>query len=140
MEIRLLEMKKEHLPFLLEVRNDKTTRSMLENDSVFTLEQCEAWFETLKNKWYIIQNSNGEFVGYLRVNDKQLGCDIHPKFRRQGYARAAYLEYLKDKTYSELWVFDDNFAKDLYLSLGYKETGNIKFIRDRKYAEMIWKS
>ncbi len=140
MEVKLVEMQKEHLPFLLEIRNDETTRLMLEDNRTFSLEECETWFATLKGKWYVIENSTGNLVGYFRTNDNQVGCDIHPKFRRQGYARKAYLEYLKDKTYSELWVFDDNFAKNLYLSLGFKENGNFKTVRNRKYIEMIWKS
>ena len=140
MEITLIKLQEEHLPFLLEVRNDESTRSMLENDQVFTLEQCTAWFKSLTDPWYIIQNSAQEKVGYLRVKDNQVGCDIHPQHRRNGYARKAYTEYLKDKTYSELWVFEDNFAKHLYTSLGFKENGNFKIIRNRKYIEMIWKS
>lgn len=139
MEVKLIEMKEEHLPFLLEIRNDESTRSMLENDSVFTLEQCQQWFSTLKDKWYIIENSDGEWVGYFRVSGEQIGCDVHPKFRKQGYAKQAYVEYLKNKTYSTLWVFDDNFAKKLYESLGFRENGNFKMIRNRKYVEMIWK-
>lgn len=132
-------MTKEHLPFLLEVRNDETTRSMLESDNVFTLQECVQWFVSLQNPWYIIENENGEWVGYFRTNGEQIGCDIHPKFRQQGYARKAYQEYLKDKTYSTLWVFEDNFAKKLYTSLGFVENGNFKLIRNRKYVEMTWK-
>lgn len=140
MEIKLVKMTPEHLSFLLEVRNDPTTRSMLENDTTFTLEECERWFSTLDDTWYIIENTSGEWVGYFRTKGDQVGCDIHPKFRKQGYARKAYTEYLKNKTYSTLWVFDDNFAKDLYISLGFRENGNFRMIRDRKYVEMVWKS
>ena len=35
-----------------------------------------------------------------------------------------------------LWVFDDNFAKILYQELGFKEVGEQKIIRDRKYIKM----
>lgn len=140
MEVKLIPLQQEHLPFLLEVRNDESTRSMLEDDRVFTLDECKRWFISLTDAWYMIENDLGEYVGYIRTKDNQVGCDIHPKFRKQGYARKAYMEYLKDKTYSELWVFDDNFAKVLYASLGFKENGNYKVIRNRKYIEMIWKS
>lgn len=140
MEVKLIPLQQEHLSFLLEVRNDETTRSMLEDDRTFTLEECKKWFMSLTDVWYMIENDSGEYVGYIRTKDNQVGCDIHPKFRRQGYARKAYMEYLKDKTYSELWVFDDNFARILYTSLGFKENGNYKIIRNRKYIEMIWKS
>ena len=46
--IELQPLKKEHLNFLLEIRNDDSTRNNLENNSIFTLENCEEWFETLK--------------------------------------------------------------------------------------------
>jgi hypothetical protein len=42
--IKLKPLTKEDLPFLLEVRNNESTRKYLENDSVFNLEQCTKWF------------------------------------------------------------------------------------------------
>jgi hypothetical protein len=35
-----------------------------------------------------------------------------------------------------LWVFDDNFAKDLYLKIGFLPTGDTKIIRGREYINM----
>ena len=133
----LRSLTKEDLPFLLEVRNDYSTRNNLENNSTFTLEQCKNWFDNLKSSWYIIE-VNKVSVGYLRTNGDEVGCDIHPDFRRKGYAKMAYELYLKDKTYASLWVFSDNFAKDLYLKLGFKETGEHGFVRDRSYIKMEW--
>ena len=52
--IKLIPLLKEHLFFLLEVRNHETTRYNLENDEVFNLEQCQKWFETLNSPWYIV--------------------------------------------------------------------------------------
>ena len=40
----LRKLEERDLPFLLEIRNDITTRVNLENDSVFTLEDCIEWF------------------------------------------------------------------------------------------------
>jgi hypothetical protein len=57
-------------------------------------------------------------------------------FRKKGYAKQAFKEYLKDKEHAALWVFNDNFAKELYLQLGFFETGNTKDIRDKSYIEM----
>lgn len=125
------------LPFLLEVRNDETTRINLENDSIFTLEQCTDWFFKTDPIWYIIEVDN-ESVGYIRTDGYVVGVDIHPNHRRKGYARSAYNIYLKDKKYASLWVFDDNFAKNLYLDLGFVQNGNVKTIRGRKYIEMIY--
>ena len=51
-----------------------------------------------------------------------------------------YEKYLEDTDYAELWVFEDNHAKKLYEELGFKETGEVKFIRDRKYLKMIYEN
>lgn len=123
------------LPFLLEVRNHESTRVNLENDSTFTLNECKKWFGSLNSPWYIIEINNHK-VGYFRTNKFEIGCDIHPDYRRKGYAKIAYEIYLKDKKYASLWVFDNNFAKQLYLNLGFKPTGNTKFIRERLYIQM----
>ena len=135
--VKLRELTENDLPFLLEVRNHESTRKNLENDSTFTIEQCKNWFSKLKSLWYIIEWDN-ERVGYFRTNEDEVGCDIHPYFRRRGYARLAYKEYLKDKDIASLWVFTDNFAKTLYEELGFKENGEIKIIRNRKYIKMIY--
>ena len=131
--LRLLT--KEDLPFLLEVRNDYSTRNNLENNSTFTLDECQNWFDNLESSWYIIE-VNKVSVGYFRTNGDEVGCDIHPDFRRRGYAKMAYKLYLKDKTYASLWVFSDNFAKDLYSKLGFKEIDKREFIRNRNYIKM----
>ena len=56
------------LPFLLEVRNDETTRVNLENDSVFTLSECAEWFLDTKPKWYIIEiNDDMHLFGCLLI-------------------------------------------------------------------------
>lgn len=125
----------EDLPFLLEVRNDDSTRQFLENDSKFTYEECKKWFESTKPNWYIIE-MNKFSIGYIRTNGDEVGCDIHPNFRKMGYARMAYETYLKDKNYASLWVFEDNFAKSLYEKLGFISNGNQKEIRGRNYIQM----
>lgn len=135
--IKLRPLLKEHLSFLLEVRNHETTRHNLENNNVFNLEECQKWFETLNSSWYIILK-NDTLVGYIRTNGDEIGCDIHPNHRRNGYAREAYKLILKKMDTASLWVFDDNFAKILYEELGFKETEEQKIIRDRNYVKMIY--
>lgn len=137
--MNLRELSISDLSFLLEVRNDETTRINLENDSVFTLTQCEEWFLVRKPKWYIIE-IDGDSVGYIRTNGVEVGIDIHPNYRRKGYARDAYKLYLKDKDYASLWVFADNFAKNLYTELGFVENGNTKLIRGRDYIQMVYEN
>jgi len=133
--ITLKPLTETDLPFLLEVRNDDSTRSMLENNKVFTIEQCLVWFNKSHPKWYIIETNN-QPVGNIRTNGDEVGCDIHPNHRRKGYARMTYELYLKDKEYATLWVFEDNFAKKLYTKLNFKDTKEVKFIRGKKYIKM----
>ena len=134
--MQLIPLTEEYLEFLLEVRNDESTRKFLENDSVFTIDQCRNWFSTLENPWYVIIVDNNP-VGYVRTNGNEIGCDIHPNHRRNGYAKMAYLKILENMNIATLWVFDDNFAKDLYLKIGFLPTGDTKIIRGRKYIKMV---
>lgn len=129
------ELNELDLSFLLEVRNHESTRENLENNSIFSIEQCTKWFKTLNSPWFIIEVDNIP-VGYIRIDNEYIGIDIHMDFRKKGYAKQAFKEYLKDKEHAALWVFNDNFAKELYLQLGFFETGNIKDIRDKSYIEM----
>ena len=126
------------LSFLLEVRNDESTRKFLENDSVFTYDDCKSWFESNNPLWFIIEIDE-ESVGYIRTNGDEVGCDIHPDFRKKGYARQAYNLYLENKKYATLWVFENNFAKKLYESLGFIEVvGEVKTIRNNNYIKMVY--
>jgi len=135
--MNLVPLTENNLPFLLEIRNDDSTRNNLENDSTFTLPECRIWFECTKPKWYIIE-TRMDAVGYFRTNGDEVGCDIHPNYRRFGYAKQAYETYLEDKEYASLWVFEDNFAKELYKKLGFYYTQKSKIVRERKYLQMEW--
>ena len=135
--MNFIDLKGEYLEFLLEVRNHESTRQFLENDSVFTIDECKGWFSNLKSPWYIILADDSP-VGYFRTNGDEIGCDIHPDYRRRGYARMAYEYYLKKVNLASLWVFEDNFAKILYERLGFKETGDQKIIRGRNYIKMVY--
>ena len=135
--MELVELNETHLEFLLEVRNHESTRQFLENDSIFDIEQCVEWFSTLKSPWYIIMIDNIP-VGYIRTNGSDIGCDIHPNHRKKGYAKMAYLKIMENMESATLWVFDDNFAKDLYLKIGFLPTGESKMIRGREYINMTY--
>jgi RimJ/RimL family protein N-acetyltransferase len=136
--VSLSLLTQDDLEFLLEIRNDCSTRLQLENDRIFTLDECKIWFENLRSPWYIIKNDVGERVGYFRTNSREIGCDIHPNHRRKGYARASYNLYLKQVQHASLWVFKTNHARLLYESLGFKLSGNKKFVRGREYVEMLF--
>jgi hypothetical protein len=60
----LRKLKVDDLKFLLEVRNDDSTRKFLENDSVFNYEECLNWFNSKNPLWYIIEVNNKP-VGYM---------------------------------------------------------------------------
>ena len=123
------------LPFLLEVRNDESTRQFLEHDSKFTLKEVLKWFRDNQPKWFVIKMDTTS-VGYIRTHNDEVGCDIHPNFRKKGYAKMAYELYLQDKNYASLWVFEDNFAVKLYKKLGFTSTENSKMVRKRNYIKM----
>ena len=123
------------LPFLLEVRNHESTRKNLENDSEFTLEESLKWFRENNPKWFVIEIDK-HTVGYIRTSNDEVGCDIHPDHRRRGYAKIAYTAYLEDKEYAKLWVFEDNFAINLYYKLGFKLAESVKVVRGRNYMLM----
>lgn len=137
MVIRKLEYS--DLDFLLEIRNHNTTRNYLENNSKFTIEECQKWFKTLKYPWYIIE-VKGKRVGYIRTSLNTVGIDIHMEERNKGYATEAYRLYLETKEKVLLWVFSDNdIGVHLYEKLGFEYTGNKKTVRNKNYVEMIWK-
>lgn len=136
--INLIPLAEEHLEFLLEVRNDDSTRHYLQNNSIFDIENCREWFKTIKPGWFLITFKN-EWVGYLRSNlNGEVGLDIHPKHRRKGYAKITYQKWLEDKKFATLWVFKDNFAFELYKNLGFKPTGNQTILRNREYIQMYY--
>ena len=72
MEVRLHPLEKRHLEWLLQIRNHESTRSQLKNDTIFTLEECEKWFETLKSPWYVIMDEDLYWVGYVRTDGVKL--------------------------------------------------------------------
>jgi ribosomal protein S18 acetylase RimI-like enzyme len=136
--ITFTPLKIEDLPFLLEIRNNPSTRENLEDNREFSLEECESWFRLTKPAWFLVKNQEDKKVGYFRVKGSDIGCDIHPEHRRKGYARQAFKEYLKKVDYATLWVFEDNFAKTLYESLGFRESGETKLVRGKSYVKMIY--
>jgi len=137
--VNLRPLVESDLEFLLEVRNHPSTRGNLEDNSEFSLENCKTWFKNTNPKWFIIEAFDYPIlypVGYIRTKGDEVGCDIHPNERKKGYARKAYKLYLKDKDYASLWVFENNFAKNLYEKLGFTPTGDSKLVRGENYIKM----
>lgn len=131
----------EDLKFVLEVRNHISTRKWLKNNTKFTLEQTSNWFTSTNPNWFILlsRDVKDKRLGYIRTTiDGEIGCDIHPDYRRQGLATKALSYMLDKKKFATLWVFEDNPAKKMYYRLGFKDTGNKTFIRDKKYVQMMY--
>jgi len=86
-------------------------------------------------------------VGYIRQYEieikgkkwTEIGADIDPRYRGKGYAKAAYINRLKKLNLASLWVFEDNFARNLYFDLGFRDNGKTNINRGRKEYQMTWK-
>ena len=136
-KIELREMAKSDAEFVLEIRNDDSTRFFLHNSDPFTLKQFNMWFEYESPYWFIVSRGGVPF-GYMRTDyvDKiskkiQVGMDIHPKFRGQGLARPSFLklfDFLKSNGFQKVWleVLEKNkLAHSIYLKLGFVEIDRI---------------
>lgn len=135
-KVSLTPLQESDLSFLLEVRNHESTRAWLHHSSSYTAEEARHWYHQARPQWNIVRCESGEPVGYLRTSDWDhdarsvaIGCDMHPNFRRRGFARAAF-ELLLDKLYGAGWhrvwleVLPENEpALSLYRSLGFREEG-----------------
>ena len=144
--MKLRQMERDDLEFVNNTRNHITTRLHLENNNEITLVDTVHWFNTVKPVWYIIEVNNDK-VGYLRTSSDSgdticIGCDIHPKHRRKGYASKAYkllIKSLYDKGYAVIWlkVFRNNIpAYNLYNSLNFFEIGS-KMVNEKEYITMV---
>jgi RimJ/RimL family protein N-acetyltransferase len=126
------EMKESDIAFMLEVRNDETTYVNLHTPVKFTYEESINWFRNQIPIWYIIDVDENS-VGYIRTsnwnfNNKSMtiGCDIHPQFRKKGYATQAY-EILFNLLLKKEWksvnlkvLKKNNIAFSFYKKLGFK--------------------
>lgn len=122
--LKIFPLKREEIPFVLEIRNHLSTKIHLDDNREFTLEQGFAWFDTYKPDWYSIYLEN-VFIGYIRTLAGSIGCDIHPDYRGFGYGRHALNWIICQKlakNENKIWLqcFADNtVALDLYHSLGF---------------------
>jgi RimJ/RimL family protein N-acetyltransferase len=96
--IAFRKLQRSDLPFVLEVRN--LSRDMLHDNSVFTLDQAQVWFDTKQPRFYLA-TQDGTPVGYFRTSNwdeanshAYVGFDLHPDFRGKGLAQAAYRAFL----------------------------------------------
>lgn len=141
MSINLKPITIDDLEFLSETRHHPDTLPYIHDKRTFTIEETKEWFTTTKPKWFIIFNNHNERVGYIRMSDDdrlnwtiKIGCDIHPNFRRNGYATFAYkqlFELLIEQGYNSVWleVLHDNYiARSLYEKLGFIYNHNLEHL------------
>jgi RimJ/RimL family protein N-acetyltransferase len=133
--MKIKPLQREEIPLLLAIRNDERTRSRLDNDQIFTLEQGYHWFDTTKPEWYAIYLED-IFVGYIRTTKENdtigIGCDIHPDYRNQGLGRYALnwiIVQSLSKGIEQIWlqcfVSNEN-AFHLYKKLGFVVTQQLE--------------
>lgn len=138
MTISLRPLEEADLQFVSEVRNHPETLRYLHDQRAFPLEQTQAWFRQTKPEWWIIL-SDGRRVGYFRSSDHddrngniKIGADVHPDFRRRGFAKAAYpllMRQLAEAGWVRVWleVLPDNApAISLYRQLGFHDEGMLR--------------
>ena len=146
MSISLVNMTKDDLLFVNSVRNLDSTRQQLENQSVISMKDTLLWFKEQSPKWKIVKNETGTDIGYVRTSKDTgiticIGCDIHPDYRRLGYATKVYnkfLESLYEEGYRVIWLrcFSDNAARFMYEKLGFIKV-NQEPLNDREYFTMV---
>lgn len=138
-------MKLDDLSYVSGIRNHISTRSNLEDDRIISMEETKDWFLQKKPEWYIIVHEDKN-VGYVRTSNVTkssicIGLDIEPIHRRKGYARMAYESFIS-KLYNDgikvIWlrVFSNNFAKNLYSSLGFVSI-NREIKNEKEYETMV---
>jgi ribosomal protein S18 acetylase RimI-like enzyme len=129
--VTLRPLEHRDLGFLCEVRHHPETLRYLHDPRVFSLEQVQQWFVEQKPEWLVVESAHAR-VGYVRISDKhragasvKVGMDIHPDYRREGIATAAYqllFRRLRGEGWRSVWleVLSDNAAaRSLYEKLGF---------------------
>ena len=140
--INVREMVESDGEFVLEIRNDDSTRSRLHNPSKFTLDQFSRFYKS-KSPWWLIASCNGEDFGYFRTDyvDRknksiQVGMDIHPNHRGKGLAKASYkklFNHLKVEGFEIVWLEvlkSNTLAHSVYKKLGFTETNRTEYGKD----------
>lgn len=133
--IEIRPLKRTDLEFVCEVRHHEDTLPWLHDDRRFSLHDVHRWFDDVRPQWYVILHDRRR-VGYIRTSERdeqhsslKIGADIHPSFRRQGFALAAYrkfLEQLKQDGWHRVWLevlAHNEAAIALYRKLGFRREG-----------------
>jgi len=158
-DIAFRPIEKDDLEVLRLLHNDQSTFLNLASIDLVDEHGQKAWWESLHKKsndkrFSIVKADNPkEVIGRLRIQsidpqnrNCEIGLDIMPAYRGQGYAHKSYLMVLEflflhfnmNMVYLKVADFNPK-AKDLYLKVGFKETGKYPqyFYRHGKYWDYI---
>ena len=133
MSVSLRPMVETDLQFVSSVRHHPETLRFLHDQRTFSLEETVSWFRNTRPWWLMIEDA-GQPVGYVRTSDYdvrdrsvKIGADIHPAFRRRGFATAAYelmLQRLMLEGWNRVWLevlASNSVALTLYQRLGFQQ-------------------
>lgn len=141
--IRLKKLTQKDTSYFLEVNNHPDILYWMESDKPYQRKDVFAILVCNFVQWYVIYDDKekvGLFTTYVTDNKLNIGIIIEEEHRRRGYAKKAFEIYLEvadqEKIDTYLSCFIDNFAVNLYKSLGYKRLDKDKKIRDRDYMYM----
>ncbi len=123
-------MTERELPKFLQIRN--AIRNSLHDSREFTLDECQIWFESKPQDYWLILTSD-TILGYFRFevdptdqNFGIIGMDLDPVFHGLGYAKKLYQIFCSDIVPSyevsnlRLRVLKTNSrAYSLYVSMGF---------------------
>ena len=158
-DIAFRTIDKEDLKILRHLHNDQSTfLNLLDIDFIDENSQNSWWENLHKNKndkRYVIVDAEKpkEILGRLRIqninflhNNCEIGMDILPKYRRQGFGSKCYemlleflfLHYNMHMVYLKVADFNPN-AKRLYEKVGFEATGYFKdfYYRHGRYWNYI---
>jgi RimJ/RimL family protein N-acetyltransferase len=154
-DIGFRPIEKRDLENLRQLHNEESTFLNLLNIDLVDEQSQEEWWSSLGKKqndkrYAIVQkDAPGTLIGRLRIqninwqhNNCEVGLDIFPELRGQGYGLKSYKMLLKylfnhlnmQMVYLKVAAFNPN-AKELYLKAGFTETGVLPqyFFRHGQY-------
>ncbi len=156
MIIRLIEL--EDLEILRQMHNEENTLFWLTDIFHVSIEEQKAWFSNMslsrKNRRYtVLSRESNEIIGVVRLDkidlvnkNAEIGVDIAPDYRRQGYAREIY-ECMFDYTFNALNLHrlslvcleTNTTAQALYYKIGFKKEGVLteSILRNGEYKNLV---
>jgi len=129
--------------FFLKTINEKSVRYQDELDINISKEMFPLFINNKESFWNVIQDkvNVGLFNIFYREGKCHFGIIIAKEHRRKGYCSETVKEFLKTTDKQGIDVYLDCFSGNpiikLYRKLGFKETGEYKIIRKRKFLEML---